>query len=88
MIRTRLAPGLLALVAMLTAPLFQAAAQEDSSGMGPTFKEGDIITYEQVDALRPYLPEEFWTTGTSSSTRACSSRSVPSTATTRRPRPT
>jgi hypothetical protein len=37
-----------------------AVAQEDSSGAAPTFKEGDIITLEKVDALRPFLPDEFW----------------------------
>jgi len=60
MIRTRLALRSLALVALLAWPLSQAAAQEDASGAGPTFKEGDVITYDQVEALKPYLPEEFW----------------------------
>ncbi len=37
-----------------------ALAQEDAGGAGPTFKEGDIITFDKLDALRRYLPEEFW----------------------------
>jgi len=39
-----------------------AAAQkaEDAGGLTPTFKEGDTISFEQVDKLRPFLPEQFW----------------------------
>ncbi|MGH0034392.1 MAG: DUF1329 domain-containing protein [Myxococcota bacterium] len=44
------------LVALPTASL----AQEDAGGMGPTFKEGDVITFDNLEAIRPYLPEEFW----------------------------
>jgi hypothetical protein len=43
---------------LLVAPL--AAAQEDAGGAAPTFKEGDVITMENVDELRPFLPDEFW----------------------------
>jgi len=43
----------------LLLPAVSAQAQEDS-GAGPTFKEGDVITADNVDALRPYLPDEFW----------------------------
>ncbi|UCE85794.1 MAG: DUF1329 domain-containing protein [Deltaproteobacteria bacterium] len=35
-------------------------AQEDATVTGPAFKEGDVITYDKIEALRPYLPEEFW----------------------------
>ena len=27
---------------------------------GPPFKEGDLITFEEVDKLKDYLPEELW----------------------------
>jgi len=27
---------------------------------GPSFKEGDVIGYEQIDRLQKYLPKEFW----------------------------
>ena len=37
-----------------------ATAQEDAGGAGPTFKEGDVITFDNIDAIKPYLPEEFW----------------------------
>ena len=33
-------------------------AQEDVSG--PSFKEGDVIGYDQIDSLQRYLPKEFW----------------------------
>jgi len=49
----------LAAPALLAVPL-AAPAQEDTGGMGPTFKEGDVITFDQLEAIRPYLPEEFW----------------------------
>jgi len=35
-------------------------SQEDAGGGAPSFKEGDVITFDQLDALRPYLPEAFW----------------------------
>ena len=37
-----------------------AFAQEDVAPGAPTFKEGDIISMEQLDKLKPFLPEEFW----------------------------
>jgi len=46
--------------AVLTAAL-PALAQQDAEGAGgPSFKEGDVITFENIEALKPYLPEEFW----------------------------
>jgi hypothetical protein len=54
----------LALLAMLTALLASAPAlaqpAEDASALKPAFKEGDIITMDDVEKLRPFLPEEFW----------------------------
>jgi hypothetical protein len=47
--------GLLAFA--LAAPV---AAQEDAGVSGPSFKEGDVITFDQIDSLKPYLPQEFW----------------------------
>ncbi|HVP31720.1 MAG TPA: DUF1329 domain-containing protein [Myxococcota bacterium] len=35
-------------------------AEEEPSAVGPRFKEGDVITNEKLDVLRPYLPPEFW----------------------------
>jgi len=42
---------------LLAAPV---GAQEDAGGSGPTFQEGDVITFENTEAIKPYLPEEFW----------------------------
>jgi hypothetical protein len=38
----------------------QGLAQEDAGGAAPTFKEGDVISFEELDALQPFLPDEFW----------------------------
>ena len=35
-------------------------AQQDAEGTGPGFKQGDIITYENLDLLKEYLPDAFW----------------------------
>jgi hypothetical protein len=51
----RFAPVLLALA--LASP---ALAQEDVAPGAPTFKEGDTITLDKVESLKPYLPPEFW----------------------------
>jgi len=37
-----------------------ASAAEDAGGAVPSFKEGDIITLDELEKLRPFLPEEFW----------------------------
>jgi hypothetical protein len=37
-----------------------ALAQEDRGPATPTFKEGDVITMDQLEALKPFLPPEFW----------------------------
>jgi len=40
-----------------------AAAQkkaEDTGVVGPSFKEGDVITFDKIDSLKPFLPPEFW----------------------------
>ncbi len=37
-----------------------AQAQEDAEGMAPTFKEGDIITFDKIDAIKPFIPAAFW----------------------------
>jgi len=48
------------LAGALALPAASAWAQEDAGGVAPGFKEGDIITFDKLDALRPFLPEEFW----------------------------
>jgi hypothetical protein len=37
-----------------------ALAQQDAEGTGPSFKEGDVITMDKLESIRPYLPEQFW----------------------------
>jgi hypothetical protein len=45
-------------IALLLAPT--TAAQEDAGVGAPGFKEGDVIGFDRVDALKPFLPPEFW----------------------------
>ena len=42
---------------LLTQP---GAAEADDDATGPALREGDVISIEQVDRLKPYLPAEFW----------------------------
>jgi len=46
----------------LTLPAAPAPAQEaeDAGSLTPSFREGDILGFEEVDKLRPFLPEPFW----------------------------
>jgi hypothetical protein len=37
-----------------------AQLAEDAGALTPAFNEGDVITFDQVDKLRPFLPDEFW----------------------------
>ena len=53
-----LARGVLACT-LLIAPL-AASAQEDTASGAPTFREGDVITADRIDAIRPFVPPEFW----------------------------
>jgi len=46
------------LAVLLLAPV--ASGQEDATSVGPPFSEGDVISFEQIDQLEAYLPEEFW----------------------------
>ena len=47
------------LISLFVLPSY-ALAQEDAGGAAPSFKEGDVITYDTLEALRPFLPDEFW----------------------------
>jgi len=35
-------------------------AQEDTGPATPSFKEGDVITMDRAESLKPFLPPEFW----------------------------
>jgi uncharacterized protein DUF1329 len=37
-----------------------ALAAEDAGAAAPQFKQGDVISFDQVDKLKPFLPDEFW----------------------------
>ena len=39
---------------------FSASAVDDAGGAVPQFQEGDVITTDDVDKLKPFLPEQFW----------------------------
>src|SRR5262245_8765282 len=43
---------------VLAAP--SASPAEEPSAAAPAFREGDVLTLEQIDRLRPFLPPEFW----------------------------
>ncbi len=53
-----LAPVALIAAALAFAPL--ASAQEDEGLTGPTFQEGDVLQFSELEKLRPYLPKEVW----------------------------
>ena len=47
-------------VVCVSLPLTGPSAQEDADAMAPSFKEGDVITFDKIESLKPFLPEEFW----------------------------
>jgi hypothetical protein len=50
------------LLAVLVAAFWVGAAQaqEDATSVGPPFHEGDVLGFDQINELKPYLPAEFW----------------------------
>jgi hypothetical protein len=59
MTRSRPRWVIVALAALLL-PVGARAAGEDTEVTGPAFKQGDIITMDKIEELKPYLPPEFW----------------------------
>ncbi|UCE84795.1 MAG: hypothetical protein JSU66_10575, partial [Deltaproteobacteria bacterium] len=51
--------GVCALV-LLLAPGVPAAGQESDAVPGAPFAEGEVIAFEQIARLEPYLPPAFW----------------------------
>jgi hypothetical protein len=49
-----------ALVCALLALSAPSRAQEDVAPGAPAFKEGDVVTADQIEKLKPFLPPEFW----------------------------
>ena len=37
-----------------------ALGQEDVKAGAPTFKTGDVISFDKVEQIKPFLPPEFW----------------------------
>ena len=50
---------ILSALAVLLLVAMPAIAQEDTDAT-PSFNEGDIITIDQIDKLKAFLPPEFW----------------------------
>jgi len=50
----------LAFFAVLTLAQPVWGQAEDAGTMVPQFQEGDVISLDVIDKIRPYLPEEFW----------------------------
>jgi hypothetical protein len=55
-------PLLVSIAALALAAPMSVAQQESEDGAAarPPFQEGDLITLDQVESLRSYLPPEFW----------------------------
>jgi hypothetical protein len=47
-------------VALVAGAPAGALAAEDAGVLTPSFKPGDVISFDQLDKLRPFLPEAFW----------------------------
>jgi hypothetical protein len=47
-------------LAALTLAAPALAEQTDAGAAVPTFQEGDVISYDRMEKLRPFLPEQFW----------------------------
>jgi hypothetical protein len=45
---------------LLSAAPALASEAQDSGSATPPFQEGDVIGFDQIDVLRPYLPDQFW----------------------------
>ncbi len=56
----RSTPLAVALAAAALALPASAQQAEDAGALTPTFKEGDVIGFEQLEKIRPFLPQEFW----------------------------
>ncbi len=49
-----------AVAALALATPLVARAAEDAGTAAPSFKEGDVISLDKVESLKPFLPAEFW----------------------------
>ncbi|MDX1579173.1 MAG: DUF1329 domain-containing protein, partial [Gemmatimonadota bacterium] len=51
--------GLAVALTLVALPAAAPAAEDVGPGQ-PSFQEGDVIPFDQVDKLKPFLPPEFW----------------------------
>jgi hypothetical protein len=58
--RRSLAIQLLSLAALVCSAPSLARAAEDTGTAGPTFKTGDVVPFEKIEELKPFLPKEVW----------------------------
>jgi hypothetical protein len=52
--------GLACAAALALAAPAGAQKAEDSGAAGPKFKEGDVISMDKLESIKPFLPPEFW----------------------------
>lgn len=52
--------GLACAAALALAAPAGAQKAEDSGAAAPKFKEGDVITMDKIESIKPFLPPEFW----------------------------
>jgi hypothetical protein len=52
--------GLACAAALALAAPAGAQKAEDSGAAGPKFKEGDVISMDKIESIKPFLPPEFW----------------------------
>ena len=52
--------GLLLAASSLCVPMQAARAEEDAVPATFPYKEGDVVTMEEIEGLKPFLPKEFW----------------------------
>ncbi|RIL01497.1 MAG: hypothetical protein DCC71_17570 [Proteobacteria bacterium] len=58
--RRFLLPALAFGCALAAAHAPTARAAEDSATGAPPFKTGDVVTFDKLESLKPYLPKEVW----------------------------
>ncbi|MEE9606133.1 MAG: DUF1329 domain-containing protein [Myxococcota bacterium] len=58
--RQHFAISLFCAAALGLASAAAAELAEDAGALTPSFQEGDVIGFDDVDKLRPFLPEDFW----------------------------
>ncbi|HBZ69127.1 MAG TPA: hypothetical protein DEP35_05015 [Deltaproteobacteria bacterium] len=50
----------LVVLGLAAPPPSKSALRQDTGTVGPPFREGETITFEQIQKIQPYVPPEFW----------------------------